>query len=56
MLNKISKYDGQKWQLIYCDSRDGYFSTMCVIRSKTGFIFGGFTSIPWSSVKEEKSI
>ena len=64
-LNKLSGFDDQNWQLIYRASRDGYtakafhqscdgcFPTMCVIRSKQGFIFGGFTSIPWSSINQD---
>ena len=60
-LNKLGGFDNQQWQLIYRASRDGYtakafhqfcdgcFPTMCVIRSKNGFVFGGFTSVPWSS-------
>ncbi len=64
-LNKLSGYDNQQWQLIYRASRDGYtakvfhqscdgcFPTMCVIRSKNGFIFGGFTSVPWSSINQD---
>jgi len=66
-LNKLGGYDNQQWQLIYRASRDGYtakafhqscdgcFPTMCVIRSENGFIFGGFTSVPWGSKNEDKS-
>jgi hypothetical protein len=66
-LNKLSEFDNQQWQLIYRASRDGYtakafhqscdgcFPTICVIRSEDGFIFGGFTSVPWSSTNEEKT-
>jgi hypothetical protein len=64
-LNKLSGYDNQQWQLIYRASHDGYtakvfhllcdgcFPTMCVIRSENGFIFGGFTSVPWSSINQD---
>jgi hypothetical protein len=66
-LNKFSGYDHQQWQLIYRASRDGYTAkafhqicdgcspTICVIRSNHGFIFGGFTSIPWSSTTADKT-
>ena len=66
-LNKLNECDNQQWQLIYRASRDGYsakvfhqlcdgcFPTMTVIRSKNGYIFGGFTTIPWSSAMEDKT-
>ena len=57
----------QKWQLIYQCSRDGYTGksfhqhcdgrspTFTVIRSHNGCIFGGFTSVPWSSEYIDKA-
>ena len=66
-LNKLGECENQQWQLIYRASRDGYtaqafhqfcdgcFPTMCVIRSTNDCIFGGFTSIPWSSTSADKS-
>lgn len=65
-LNKLGECENQQWQLIYRASRDGYtaqafhqfcdgcFPTMCVIRSTNDCIFGGFTSIPWSSTSADK--
>ena len=49
------------WKLIYRGSNDGFLATnfhskcdnipntLCVIQSDTNNVFGGFTSIPWSS-------
>jgi hypothetical protein len=66
-LNQFFSNDNQQWQLIYCASRDGYTSTafhklcdgrcptMTVIRSKNGFIFGGYTKIPCSSSGTDKA-
>jgi hypothetical protein len=60
-LNQFLGNNNQQWQLIYRASRDGYTAksfhqfcdnrapTMTVIRSQNGCIFGGFTTIPWSS-------
>jgi hypothetical protein len=66
-VNKLGGFNDQQWQLIYKASRDGYtakafhqycdscFPTMCVIRSKNGFIFGGFTTVAWGSIKGDKT-
>jgi hypothetical protein len=66
-LNKLNGCDNQQWQLIYRASRDGYtakafhrfcdsrFPTICVIRSKDGYVFGGYTTVPWGSTNENKS-
>jgi hypothetical protein len=65
-LNKLYGSNNQQWQLIYRASRDGftakrfhqfcdgYGPTMTVIRSQNGCIFGGYTSIPWSSSDQDK--
>ena len=57
----------QQWQLIYQASRDGYTGksfhqhcdgrapTVTVIRSHNGCVFGGFTTIPWSSEHVDKA-
>jgi len=66
-LNKLYGSDNQRWQLIYRASRDGftakhfhklcddYGPTMTVIRSQNGCIFGGFTTVPWSSSHQDKT-
>lgn len=63
-LNRLFGSESQQWQLLYSASRDGYAAkafhtacddrnpTMTIIRSKNGWIFGGFTSIAWSSKKQ----
>ena len=66
-LNKLGGYENQRWQVIYRASRDGYtaeafhricdgcFPTMTVIRSTNNCVFGGFTSVPWSSTTGAKA-
>ena len=66
-LNKLYGVHKQQWRLIYRASRDGftaqsfhkccdgYGPTMTVIRSLTGHIFGGFTTVSWSSSGEDQS-
>ncbi len=60
-LNRLYGINNQRWHLIYRASRDGftaehfhrrcdgYGPIMTVIRSLNGFIFGGFTTVPWTS-------
>ncbi|CAF1123514.1 unnamed protein product [Adineta ricciae] len=66
-LNNLFGCENQQWQLIYSASRDGYtakafhqicdscWPTMTVIRSKNGFIFGGFTTVAWSSTTQYRA-
>jgi hypothetical protein len=66
-LNKLSEWNDQQWQLIYSASRDGYtakafhescdsrWPTVTVIRSKNGYIFGGFTTVAWDSTDADKT-
>ena len=66
-LNRLFGNNNQQWKLIYRGSRDGYTAkvfhqlcdnkgaTMTVIRAQNGCIFGGFTSISWSSVTTDKA-
>jgi hypothetical protein len=66
-LNKLFGNHNQQWQLIYRASRDGFTGklfhqfcdgrspTMTIIRSQNGYIFGGFTKIPWSSSGVDKA-
>jgi hypothetical protein len=65
-LNKLYGNNEQRWKLIYRASQhgftadqfhkhcDNYGPTITVIRSLTGFIFGGFTAIPWTSIHQDK--
>ncbi|CAF1172092.1 unnamed protein product [Didymodactylos carnosus] len=61
---KVNEFYGksnQRWQLIYRASRDGFGAkdfhdrcndqgaTVTVIRSKNGYLFGGYTRVPWKS-------
>jgi hypothetical protein len=63
-LNEFYGQEGQKWMLIYKATRDGFTSTafhkycdnqgptMTIIQSKPGrYLFGGYTSASWSSMK-----
>lgn len=57
----------QKWQLIYKGQRDGFTSedfhrccnnqgsTITLIQTTRGFLFGGFTAISWTSTGDYKS-
>ncbi|CAF1017187.1 unnamed protein product [Didymodactylos carnosus] len=61
---KVNEFYGksnQRWQLIYRASRHGFGAedfhgrcndqgaTVTVIRSKNGYLFGGYTRVPWKS-------
>ena len=60
-LNEFYGNRDQEWQLIYKASRDGFdaieFHTRCdnkgptmtVIRSNNNYLFGGYTSVAWTS-------
>jgi hypothetical protein len=66
-LNKLYGKNNQRWQLLYRANRDGFTAklfhkfcdgqgpTMTVIKSQNGFIFGGFTTVPWSSTTTDKA-
>ncbi len=66
-LNRLYGINDQRWQLIYRASRDGftaehfhkrcddYGPTITVIQSLKGFIFGRFTTVPWTSSHQDKS-
>lgn len=66
-LNKFYGVNNQQWRLIYRASRDGFTAqsfhkrcddcspTMSVIKSSSGYVFGGFTTVPWSSTHQDKS-
>jgi hypothetical protein len=62
--NKLNEFFGkltQRWEMIYKASRDGFdanaFHTRCnnkgptmtIIQSNNNYLFGGYTSIPWTS-------
>jgi hypothetical protein len=62
---KLSEFYGntkQKWELIYKASRDGFHAnvfhnrcdnkgpTMTIIRSNNNYLFGGYTSVAWTSI------
>ncbi len=34
---------------------DGVPNTLCLFESHLGYLFGGFTSVPWSSPSKHKS-
>ena len=65
-LNKFYGVNNQQWRLIYRASRDGFTAqsfhkccdgsnpTMSVIKSSNGYVFGGFTTAPWSSTTQDK--
>ena len=54
--------DQQRWKLLYRATRDGFSAenfhskcdgksnTLTVIRTKLGYVFGGFTTKPWSII------
>ena len=58
--------NNRKWSLLYRGSRDGfeasYFHSRCdglpntltIVKSTNGNIFGGYTTIPWESIKYDK--
>jgi hypothetical protein len=60
-LNEFYGKINQRWELIYKASRDGFdanaFHTRCdnkgptmtIIQSNNNYLFGGYTSIPWTS-------
>ncbi|CAF0941390.1 unnamed protein product [Didymodactylos carnosus] len=60
-LNEFYGINGQRWKLIYKASRDSFDMqafhrhcddigpTMTVVQSKDGYLFGGYTSVPWAS-------
>ncbi len=60
-LRKLIGFENSKLVLLWRGSRDGFGSdrfhdlcndipnTLIVVKSKSGCIFGGFTSVPWSS-------
>jgi hypothetical protein len=60
-LNEWCKTPNQQWTLLYKASRDGFEAskfhdkcnnkgtTVSIIRSTGGYIFGGYTSISWTS-------
>jgi hypothetical protein len=60
-LNEFYGKPEQRWELIYKASRDGFdanaFHTRCnnqgptftIIQSNTGFLFGGYTAVAWTS-------
>jgi hypothetical protein len=60
-LNEFYGKSNQQWELIYKASRDGFDAnafhsrcdnkgpTMTIIQSNNNYIFGGYTSIPWTS-------
>ena len=60
-LVKLCKLDGKQFKLIYRASRDGYEasrfhakcdnqpSTLTIIKTLFGYIFGGYTSVAWES-------
>ena len=60
-LNEFYGKRGQKWELIYKASRDGFdasaFHTRCdnqgptmtIIRSVTNYLFGGYASVSWAA-------
>lgn len=57
----------KKWWLTYQASEHGYFAnhfhlrcdaisnTLTIIKSKSGYIFGGFTSVPWDKSNTYKA-
>eukprot|EP00347_Sterkiella_histriomuscorum_P006620 403352073 len=57
----ISEYSTKQYKLLYCGSRDGFTVdkfhelcdnkglTVCFILSEYGLVFGGYTSISWTS-------
>lgn len=65
-LNEFYGASNQQWELIYKASRDGYESkhfhtkcngkgpTMTILQSTDKFLFGGYTTVPWSSVVSVK--
>jgi hypothetical protein len=66
MLDLCEFNPGFKWKLIYRASEDGfdsndfhrkcddYLDTFTLITTKTNYIFGGYTSLPWGLVKPEE--
>ena len=60
-LNEFYGNTNQRWELIYKASRDGFAAstfhkrcnnkgpTMTIIQSNNNYLFGGYTSIPWTS-------
>ncbi|CAF4188122.1 unnamed protein product, partial [Rotaria sordida] len=61
---KLNEFNGniyQRWELIYKASRDGFGAnafhsccnnqgpTMTIVQSNNNYLFGGYTSIPWTS-------
>jgi len=67
---KLNEFYGnihQQWELIYKASRDGFDAdafhsrcnnkgpTMTIIQSKNNYLFGGYTSIPWTSEDRYKN-
>ncbi len=67
---KLNEFYGkmhQQWELIYKASRDGFdanaFHTRCdnkgptmtIIQSNNNYLFGGYTSIPWTSDNSYKN-
>ncbi|CAF3237045.1 unnamed protein product [Rotaria sp. Silwood2] len=65
-LNEFYGKPDQQWELIYKASRDGYEAkhfhakcngkgpTMTILQSTDKFLFGGYTTVPWSSVGSVK--
>jgi hypothetical protein len=66
-LNEFFGNNDQQWELIYKASHDGYTAkefhsccnnegpTITIIRSHNGYLFGGYTSISWTSDNSYKS-
>lgn len=64
-LEKLCHFEGQKWNLIYRASRDGFKAndfhekcdgipnTLAIIKTTNGQIFGGFSSLSWNSEMKE---
>ena len=66
-LNEFYGKTSQRWELIYKASRDGFDAnafhsrcnnkgpTMTIIQSNNNYLFGGYTSIPWTSDESYKA-
>jgi hypothetical protein len=63
-LLKKKDLNGRKWSLLYQGSRDGFEAsdfhsccdnkpnTLTIVKSTSGNIFGGFTSVEWNSISQ----